>query len=528
MHLLNITNFDYGMMTALFLIILVISYKFRRTNSTSEVFLLMKNYQMPAFVRPLSFLSFGLTEFVALSGYGAYAGIPALCAFIPVFLVSAWIYEVFIAKSEVFQSLIQVKDTNLSNKFILVIYGLFMIIVAGVSIAIMVTMFKSLLGWEFGNSTLSLLGVMLVALLLGGMIAATYNQAISWIIVTLVMLVVATLAYRAIGSGNIIFNLQQVAKDNQLPLESFTKFKYNLHTIKDLWVLVLASMMIFIMSPLNFLKMPVSSSATISSRYFTRIIQLASILVLIFLGIFALATPYKANLIAGKRVVTQQMRLNDGSIGYIVKAVPTDQPTLQRGLVPSLAEDDNNITSMSLVQFDFVSSAMVLLKSVLPYAFVSLFILVMLFYKAISESILFATMIIIRRFYAPKYNKTGDELENLWASRVFLFALIAVSISVGLVFFKYFDIYYMLSIILLLSTPLLLNLIGLSVNWLVDCIIYGVIFILLLINNIEGVPSLFPLVHFKDLFSMVCSLSSMVAIIYILSYGLVKIVGKKD
>ncbi len=528
MHLLNITNFDYGMMTALFLIILVISYKFRRTNSSSEVFLLMKNYQMPAFVRPLSFLSFGLIEFVALSGYGAYAGIPALCAFIPVFLVTAWIYEGFIAKSEVFQSLGQAKDTNLRNKFILVTYGLFMILVAGVSIAIVVTMFKSLLGWEFGNSTLSLLGIMLVALLLGGMIAATYNQALSWLIVTLIMLVVALLAYRAIGTGNLISNLQQVAKDNQLPLESFTQLKYNLLTIKELWVLVLASLTVFIMSPLNIFKMAGSSAATLSSRYFVRIIQLASILVLIYLGVCALATPNKANLIAGKRVVTQQMRLNDGSIGYIVKAVPSDQPTLQRGLVPSLAEDDNNITSMSLAQFDFVSSAMVLLKSVLPYAFVSLFILVMLFYKAISESILFATMIIIRGFYAPRYNKTGDELENLWASRVFLFALIAVSISVGLIFFKYFDIYYMLSILLLLSTPILLNLMGLSANWLIDCIIYGVIIVLLLINKIEGVPSISPLIRYNDLFSMVCSVTLITTIIYILSYGLIKIVGKKD
>lgn len=50
MHLLNISNFDYGMMAGLFLIILVISYKFRRTNTSSDNFLLMREHNLPVFI----------------------------------------------------------------------------------------------------------------------------------------------------------------------------------------------------------------------------------------------------------------------------------------------------------------------------------------------------------------------------------------------------------------------------------------------------------------------------------------------
>ena len=103
----------------------------------------------------------------------------------------------------------------------------------------------------------------------------------------------------------------------------------------------------------------------------------------------------------------------------------------------------------------------------------------------------------------PYYNKTKEDLENLWAARVFLFMFMVLAISVGLVLYKFFDLYYMFGLLLMLGLPILLNFIGLRSHWIVDLAAYLFILFVLLCNNISGIPHLFEVLRLPDLWGMV-------------------------
>ena len=75
-------------MTILFGLIVAISYSFRRKNSGSSDYLMIEKHRLNGFVGYFSGASVGLIEFLVLTSYGAYLGLPALCLFIPVFLFS--------------------------------------------------------------------------------------------------------------------------------------------------------------------------------------------------------------------------------------------------------------------------------------------------------------------------------------------------------------------------------------------------------------------------------------------------------
>jgi hypothetical protein len=170
---------------------------------------------------------------------------------------------------------------------------------------------------------------------------------------------------------------------------------------------------------------------------------------------------------------------------------------------------------------------MVVVKHSLPMAFVSLFILIGLFFKTLYESISFIVIALIRGIYAPFYNKSGDDLENLWAARVFTFAIVAVVIAVGLVLYKFYDLYFALSLLLVFAFPMALNLCGLSKSWLVDGITYLSLLITVLFINLGNVSSLLPIIKFNNLVGFVLYSTSSAVVFYLLTFILFSIIGKK-
>jgi hypothetical protein len=245
-------------------------------------------------------------------------------------------------------------------------------------------------------------------------------------------------------------------------------------------------------------------------------------------GIFALATPGSSSLSDGKRLVTQQTRLEDGSIGFVVRAVDSDTPSLARGIIPKQMSNSNDMEPIDSAQnsFDYISAAMVMVKHSLPAAFVSLFLVILLFYKSVTESLAFVNIVTIQSFYVPWFNKTSDDLENLWAARVFLFAYTAVAICIGLVFYKFFDLYYLFSLLVLLGLPLILNLLGLAKHFIVNLVAYVVIIASLLVLNISNVPSLLPLIKFNDIFSYLNLATLSITGYYVLSHLIIKLIGR--
>ena len=70
----------------------------------------------------------------------------------------------------------------------------------------------------------------------------------------------------------------------------------------------------------------------------------------------------------------------------MVRAVDSDTPSLARGIIPKQMANTNDIAPIDSAQnsFDFISAAMVMVKHSLPAAFVSLFLIILLFYKSVT------------------------------------------------------------------------------------------------------------------------------------------------
>ena len=198
-------------------------------------------------------------------------------------------------------------------------------------------------------------------------------------------------------------------------------------------------------------------------------------------------------------------------------------------MVP-LQVDDSGYASNTLNNennFDFLSAGMVMLKKVFPLAFVTLFLLVLFFFKSVSEGVFFTTLVIIKGFYVPKYNKTGEELENLWAAKVFMFTLVVVSVMLGLLMYRYCQLEYLLAVLLIIAMPITINIIDSRMSWIFDLIVYLILFLILALVKIPNVPSISGLISFNSLQSMTLCLTSSVTIIYLLAILLKKMLVKR-
>jgi hypothetical protein len=365
--------------------------------------------------------------------------------------------------------------------------------------------------------------------LVGGVVSVFYNQILVLILSSLIVAVVVIIAYHGIDNGNLITNLHNVATENKLSANHFTTLQLNYSMLPQLWLVFITAMLMVLINPLNRIKYVKSGKEAKSRLVFSKLIQLLILCLFVLTGIFALATPGgSSSLSDGKRLVTQQTRLEDGSIGFVVRAVDSDTPSLARGIIPKQMSNSNDMEPIDSAQnsFDYISAAMVMVKHSLPAAFVSLFLVILLFYKSVTESLAFVNIVTIQSFYVPLFNKTGEDLENLWAARVFLFAYTAVAICIGLVFYKFFDLYYLFAVLLVLGLPLILNLFGLGKHFIVNIVAYIVIIGSLLILNISNVPSLLPLIKFKDIFSYLNLATLIITGYYVLSHLIIKLIGR--
>lgn len=513
MYLLNISNFDYVMMTVLFGSIFICAYKFRRNNWSSHDFLFgRQNLHIPF---SLSLVSFGLIEFTILGSYGAYGGLIGILLGLPVFVILEIIAGKQIGNDSLLGGLMKPAYYR-QRIIILMTYVIIMLLASGVAIAIIVSLLKSLLGWEFANSTLSLIAIVAVCLLLGGAAGLAYGKVIVLFVSGVILAAVIAISYHNIGYGQLISNLHQAALDNRLPINFFTAINQHSNLFMSSWLIVLVGLSFIVINP--FAYMPESMAGQTKVSVLKGILKLVLIAVMTFTGILALATPNKQPVIAGKKIVTVQTRLDNGELGYLVRAVPGNQVTLQRGIIPVRAtdSDDETLGNQASGNFDFTSASLIIVKKAIPYAFVSLFLIILLFFKTVSDNILFATLIIIQGLYAPKFNKSGEELENLWAARVFMFALFVIAICVGLVLFKFFNLYYMLALLLIFSLPIALTILFGSGKWLFDFIIYLVLLVMVLTANVADTPSLLPLIKFNSLADMVAKISMVGGLLFII------------
>lgn len=534
MYLLNMTNADYMMMTIIFGLLAVISYWCRRKNPTSKDFLVLNNHKINPLTNILSMASIGLPEFMLFSSIAACYGLPAICLFIPLFLLVSMVYDHRTSKSQLINDVIDAKRSDLSQRVFYIVYSIFLILLAAVSISITVTLLKSLLGWEFGNTTLSLMAVVGVCVLLGGVLSIVFNQTLVFVGVSVITCVIVFMAYKFIGFGSLVNNLHNVAKANSLPLTEFTKPSYTMNSLHGVFYLFFIALTLMVAYPLNYIKQTKIAHKSCGKSLVARALQLALLILMMFLGVFALATPNSAQTIAGSKIVTQQTKLIDGSMGFVVRAVQNESSTtaMQKGIIPPNLNIDDDFTSKysgaeaSHQGFDYLSAALVLIKHTLPFAFVSLLIVVMLFYKTMAECLTGVTLLTINGFYAPYYNQSNEEAENLWATRVFLFMYVFVVASLGLVFYKFFDLYYLFGITILFGIWVSLQILGLRLNIVANIITLLIILAGLLLVNVNGVPALLPVIKFPNWEIFIICWTTLVFVITVILAVVSKLVSK--
>ncbi|MDD3266948.1 MAG: hypothetical protein PHC75_07215 [Burkholderiales bacterium] len=526
MGLLNFTNFDYVAMTFVFGALAAISYFFRRKNPDSKSFLSANNYVIGNGIVFLMLTSVGVLEFSIFSSLGALYGIG-----VSILIVVAYLLINILPFDKLSKLRLSLNDLLLQNKSTVeqrvfyAAYSIFMLLVSALAILTAVGFLKTWLGWEFGNSALSLLFVLAVCLLVGGFAAIIYSQAIFSIVILIILITAVFLSVHVIGMEGVIHNLQKVAIDNNNAKDFY--FKFDGIGITQVLLMLISIMVIYIARPLNLLISLKNNKTSIfrtSSLIRTIIIALS-----LATGVLALATPKYSNLPEGTKIVSQPTRLEDGSMGITVKVVPSDTVAHGHGIVPqsmdfsgSFADRFTALTNDD-TSYNYLESGFALIKHNILYASIGLLLLVILLYKTMVDSISFITLLIIGGFYAPYHNKTGEEYENLWASRVFMFTILAISLTIGLVFYKFFDFNYLSGIIVMFAIPVLSYILGLRLT--IITYIINILFIScgLLLLDIKGVPSLIHEFNFTSWWDFVLCWSVSLFIINIIASMVLKL-----
>lgn len=499
MVLLNFTNFDYVAMTLVFAVLAGVGYFFRRKNPDSKSFLSANNYEIGNGVFFLMLSAIGVLEFSIFSSLGALYGVGVGSLIVTTYLlINILPFEKLPKLKLSLNDLLLQNKSTVEQRVFYVAYGVFMLLISSLAILVAVGFLKAWLGWEFGNSALSLLFVLAVCLLIGGFAAIIYTQAIFVFMMLVILAIAVFLSLNAIGIDGLIHNLQDVAVDNK-NVKDFYLGLGNISIIQILFMFI-AIVTLYLSRPLDIIaSLKTNKSSTIKSSNLIRTILVA---LSISTGILAIATPKYSNLPTGTKVISQPTKLEDGSMGITVKVVPSDAATYNQGIVPqnidfsgSFADKFTSIANDNAT-YNYLEAGFALIKHNILYSSIGLLLLVILLYKTMVDSISFATLLAISGFYAPYYNKTGEEYENLWASRVFMFTILAIVLTIGLVFYKFFDFNYLSGIIIMCSIPLISYVVGLRLTIMIYII--NILFIIcgLLLLNIDGIASLIPTLYF--------------------------------
>lgn len=526
MFILNLNNIDYTLMTAVFGIIALISYYFRRKNAHSKDFLVLANYHPSSLKLIFSYASIGLPEFMILAALTAAFGFFALYLFIPLYILLNFIFNFRLVRTNVFTYLIDGAKSSRDTRGFYITYAIFLLLFASVALALMVGLFKLLLGWEFANTSLSMIAVVGICMLIGGAVSIVYNQIFVFLITVVILIVTVVSSAYSFSITDVVNNLHIVAKNNNLNINYFTSF-FAVHHWYEYTIGLLLMLAIMLASPLNIIKSYKLTSVNSNDKNL-KIAQFLQLIVMVLVmlgGIYALAMPLQSNVIKGSKVVTQQTRLSDGSLGYIIRSVDSNTPSMDRGIVPrqsAISTNSQLTVAEDNQEFDYTSTIFALIKHFLPYGFVLIGVIVLLFYKTISDTISFVTVLSINGFYAPYYNKTREDYENTWAAKVFMFMYFFVIACIGFLLYRYLDIYYMFAVVILFAIPAICSIMGLGVVWWANIIMLAIVVACFASASIAGSSMLLSIFKYDSIFSF----TAIVALILIATHIIFAVITK--
>lgn len=470
---MSINNLDYVWITLFFSITGICAYLFRNKNKTGNDFLFAKTKidNLALYIG-----GFGIIEMVLASLTTSKIG------FSTWYITLIVVFIVVLLLANILKKRYQMSGVTNFNNYIYkqfgpqtanVIASMSVLLFLGLSVIAECITFKllhALLGWNFVNSIIGVMGLVLIYLIIGGMASFKYNSLVQASIIILTIVLVATFVVFELGGvANLTGNLSNLARLNNHVADFYT-MPHLMHndTLNGLILFLIGFGGLYFVS----LSSNDRNFATTSSNGLAFLTKNLLVAVLILPGILAISTKMPHRILNGKEIVTIQAQLADGQTGYIVKAVDSNSPQINKepGLIPPMIDTKTGLTIKN--SYDYDLAAVVTFRQYLPNELRFLLVLLVLagFMLSFANYILQASRIVLENIIIPNkiFEQYGDKRE-IWVIRVSL-GIIALLVTGAAEFYvPYFAFakgLYILSAVLLapLFATVMLSITGRNVG----------------------------------------------------------------
>jgi Na+/proline symporter len=429
MYLMSLNNVDYIILTIFFALIFLVAYLYRHKNTNSRDLL----FALPQYEQLLSCHgNLGILELVLAGIAGATLGLNSVyyiwLALIISFVIQAKLTAAYASIATTnFTDYIRHQFGSITGCVVAIMNVVLLFLLATLTIILSFKILQSLLGWNFINSIIGVLGITLVYLLTGGSQAVYYNRIIQGVVILGSFILVAGLGIAKIGGiSNLVANLSQLGASQGLGTS------YYLYLTKPTYLLlglVLAISGIGGVTLLNFTSPPVSAGGST----FKSAISLSKFLIALIVvlpGVIAIATPVTANKTSGNKIVTIEAQMADGQTAYIVKALDTSSKPDNSipGIIPPLINPVTNLVMPN--SYDYTLANIIAFRHYLPRQALVIVVVMVLaaFMYSLAGYLIWATRIILGNILVP-YNwlQPYGEVGKLWASRgiIIVFGVLA-------------------------------------------------------------------------------------------------------
>ena len=395
MYLITLSNMSYVSITILFAALFMVAYINKKHNNQTYLFFTNSNSNPTTNTKSITLLSF-----VILSTMGAIFGVHG-------FIVSLFL-------SLCILSTFKYNKNNIILSILSIVFYLLLIIT---TMFIMAQITKTLFGWSLVNGILGTTVFTIIYILLGGHQSVKINQKICSMIFTAILLITLFFVFiNTTNSSSIIKNIPTI-----LPFHQY-------HNI----ILITAVITCLIILLIKHTK-PNSPSKTRSKSVFLII----SILITL-LGVIAIATPPKTNIIGNKQIITYQEASLNGEVSYIIKMVDKNTPHTSNatyGIIPSYTTPTPTPTHTA----NYLMSGIIVLVHYLPppLYFLILLILFALFISSVAKYTTNINQIFIEQILIPyKLLDQYKDIGLIWCSRLTITSIPLISITITALIFK--------------------------------------------------------------------------------------------
>src|SRR3984893_3481568 len=202
----QIGAFDYAIIGIYFVFVIAIGFVLKKNMVSSEDFFLA-GHKIPSWVTGLAFISanLGAIEVMGMAANAAQYGIMTAHFYwlgaIPAMVFLAIFMMPFYYGSRVrsVPEYLKMRFNEPTRAFNAVSFAIMTVLMSGINLYAMASVFQLLLGWDFNGSILVAAGVVLAYTMLGGLTSSIYNEVIQFFLIVFGLLPIAVIGLVKFG-----------------------------------------------------------------------------------------------------------------------------------------------------------------------------------------------------------------------------------------------------------------------------------------------------------------------------------------